>query len=87
MLALKKFIPCNAAALCIKTHTALFVERIPLLESKSKPTGVGSWQIAYPAGPREQTVEPQITQKKVCRWPAPGSAIRFHAGEDLLGTG
>jgi hypothetical protein len=51
-----------------------------------------SWDLAGcvfgPAGrPPEQTAEPQITQKKVSRWPVPGSAIPFPAGEGLLGTG
>ena len=40
MLALKKFIPCYAAALCIKTHTALlaaWIESNILLQLASAP--------------------------------------------------
>jgi hypothetical protein len=40
MLALKKFIPCNAAALCIKTPSALlaaWIESNVLLELASAP--------------------------------------------------
>ena len=40
MLALKKFIPCYAAALCIKTHTALlaaWIESNILLEPDAAP--------------------------------------------------